>query len=133
MKTRWIPERITGCMDFGRQTSDGAINRFLGAISFLLQHCVDGPVYWLPGQTTSMPQQPAVQRPFARHPAYSSACEEGESPESRREVRADRARECPRDKDRAVPRQRGDYPWQLLLRFPLCLGVGARYITNDQH
>ena len=34
MKTRWIAEGITGCMDFGRQTSAGATDTFLGAITF---------------------------------------------------------------------------------------------------
>ncbi len=34
MKTRWIAEGITGCMNFGRQTSAGAIDTFLGAIPF---------------------------------------------------------------------------------------------------
>ena len=34
MKTRWIAEGITGCLDFGRQTSAGATDTFLGAIPF---------------------------------------------------------------------------------------------------
>ena len=34
MKTHWIAEGITGCMDFGRQTSAGATDTFLGAITF---------------------------------------------------------------------------------------------------
>ena len=34
MKTRWIAEGITGCMNFGRQTSAGATDTFLGAIPF---------------------------------------------------------------------------------------------------
>ena len=34
MKTRWIAEGITGCMNFGRQTSAGATDTFLGAITF---------------------------------------------------------------------------------------------------
>ena len=35
MKTRWIAEGITGCMDLGRQTSAGATDTFLCAITFL--------------------------------------------------------------------------------------------------
>ena len=34
MKTRWIAEGITGCMNFGRQTSAGATDTFLGTITF---------------------------------------------------------------------------------------------------
>ena len=34
MKTRRIAEGITGCLDFGRQTSAGATDTFLGAITF---------------------------------------------------------------------------------------------------
>jgi len=34
MKTRWIAEGITGCMDLGRQTSAGATDTFLGATTF---------------------------------------------------------------------------------------------------
>ena len=34
MKTRWIAECITGCMDFGRQTSAGATETFFSAITF---------------------------------------------------------------------------------------------------
>ena len=34
MKTRWIAEDITGCMDLGRQTSTGVTDTFLGAITF---------------------------------------------------------------------------------------------------
>ena len=34
MKIRWIAEGITGCIDFGRQTSAGATDTFLGAITF---------------------------------------------------------------------------------------------------
>ena len=34
MKTRWIAEGITGRMDLGRQTSAGATDTFLGAITF---------------------------------------------------------------------------------------------------
>ena len=34
MKTRWIAEGITGCMDLGRQTSAGVTNTFFGAITF---------------------------------------------------------------------------------------------------
>jgi len=30
MKTRWIAEGITGCLDLGRQTSAGATVTFLG-------------------------------------------------------------------------------------------------------
>ena len=40
---------------------------------------------------------------------------------------------CRRDKDRALPRQRGDYPWQSLRRFPLCRGANAQYVTTDHH
>jgi len=34
IKARWIAEGITGCMDFGRQTSAGATDTFFGAIAF---------------------------------------------------------------------------------------------------
>ena len=34
MKTRWIAEGITGCMDFGRQAFTGATDTFLDAITF---------------------------------------------------------------------------------------------------
>ena len=34
MKTRWIAEGITDCIDFGRQTSAGVTDTFLGAITF---------------------------------------------------------------------------------------------------
>ena len=34
MKTRRIAEGITGRLDFGRQTSAGATDTFLGAITF---------------------------------------------------------------------------------------------------
>jgi len=36
MKTRWIAEGITGCMDLGRQTSAGVTNTFFGAITFFV-------------------------------------------------------------------------------------------------
>ena len=112
MQTRWIAECITGCMDFGRQTSAGATDTFFGAITIFA---------------------PALQRPVARRHAYSSACGECESSESRQSVRADRAGECLHDNDRALLRQRGDDPWQSLRRFPLCWGAGAQYIATDHH
>jgi hypothetical protein len=34
VKTRWIAEHITGCMNLGRQTSTGATDTFFGAIAF---------------------------------------------------------------------------------------------------
>ena len=107
MKTRWIAEGISGCLDFRRQTPAGATDTFLVAIPFLRQHCVDGPAQSCcrSGHTRCLPRQPALQRPVARHPACSSACGEYESPESRQSVRADRARECLLDNDRALPRQ----------------------------
>ena len=99
-------------MNFGLQASAGATDTFLGAIPF---------------------SAPALQRPVAKHHACSSACGEYESPESRQSVRADHARECRRDNDRALPRQRGDYPWQSLQRFPLCRGANAQYVATDHH
>ena len=35
-KTRWIAEGITGCTDFGRQTSAGAADSFFAAITFFV-------------------------------------------------------------------------------------------------
>ena len=32
--SNWIAEGITGCLDFGRQTSAGATDTFLGPIAF---------------------------------------------------------------------------------------------------
>ena len=102
---------------------------------FLRQHCVDGPEQSCcrSGHTRCLPRQPALQRPVAKHHACSSACGEYESPKSRQSVRADRARECLRDNDRALPRQRGDYPWQSLRGFRLCWGASAQYVATDHH
>ena len=36
MKTRWIAEGITGCLDLGRQASTRATDTFLGAIAFFV-------------------------------------------------------------------------------------------------
>ena len=115
MKTRWIAEGISGCLDFRRQTPAGATDTFLVAILFLRQHCVDGV------------------RTVARHFSCSSGCGEYESLESRQSVRADRARERLLDNDRALPRKRDDYPWNLLRSFLLCRGASAQYVATDHH
>ena len=123
MKTRWVAES-TGCMDFGRQISTGATDTFLGAITFFAPalcwwaRTIVLPI-WAYSLSASAASPSKIQ---ARHHAYFSTHGECESPSSHQSVRADRARECPRDNGRALSRQRGDYPWQSLRRFPPCGG-----------
>jgi len=135
IKARWITERIAGCLDLGRQTSAGAADTFLMVVTFLPQHCVDGPEQSCcqAGHTHCLPQQPELQRLVARRHAYSSACGEYESLESHQSVRAGHAREYLPDNGRAPPRQRGDYLWQSLRLCQLCRGAGARYVATDHH
>ena len=135
MKTRWIAEGITGCMDLGRQTSAGATDTFLGATTFFAPAlCWWARTIVLSIWAYSLSASAAsTSKTRCQTPAGSSACGEYESPESRQSVRADRARECLRDNDRALPRQRGDYPWQSLRRFLLCQGANAQSVATDHH
>ena len=135
MKTRWIAEGITGCMDFGRQTSAGATDTFLGAIPFFAPAlCWWARTIVLSIWAYSLSASAAsTSKTRCQTPHLLQRMWQYESLESRQSVRADRARECRRDNDRALPRQRGDYPWQSLRRFPLCRGANAQYVATDHH